>query len=88
LGWYAALVVLMAVALHVTGHSAWWAVPAMTVLPRLGDLSMSWRDAVLAWRLRRRVRRWLEPDRAALRTTAGALRVAWRSRNSRESSPT
>ncbi len=77
--WYAVLGGMFAVGLHASAHSAWLAVPAVMLLPRLGDLAVSWRDAVNAERLRRRVMRWSEADRAAVCTTASALRAAWHS---------
>ena len=77
--WYLALGLFFAVGLYAIGQSAWFAIPAVMVLPRLGDLALSWRDAIDALRLRRRVANWLESDRAPLRSSAGALRAAWTS---------
>ncbi len=77
--WYMVLGTMFAVGLHASAHSAWLAVPAVMLLPRLGDFAVSWRDAVNAERLRRRVMRWSPADRAAVCTTASALRAAWHS---------
>ena len=79
LSWYSALGVCFAVGLYAIGQSTWFAIPAVMLLPRLGDVALSWRDAVDALRLRRRVANWLESDRAPLRSSAGALRAAWTS---------
>jgi len=77
--WYAGLAVCFSVVLYATGQSAWFVVPAVMLLPRLGDLALSWRDAIEALRLRHRVANWPESDRAPLRNSARALRVAWTS---------
>ena len=77
--WYLALGLFFAVGLYAIGQSTWFAIPAVMLLPRLGDLALSWRDAIDALRLRRRVANWLESDRAPLRSSAGALRAAWTS---------
>ncbi len=77
--WYAVLGSIIAVGLYTTAHSALWAVPLVMLLPKLGDLAVSWRDAVNAERLRHRVMRWSAADRATLCTTASALRAAWHS---------
>ncbi len=78
-GWYVLLGALFMVGLGATAHAVWWGVPAVMLLPRLGDVAVWWRDAVRAMRLRGRVRRWPEQERAAVRTTARALRAAWHS---------
>ena len=77
--WYLVLAVVFAVGLYAIGQSTWLVLPAVMVLPRLGDLALSWRDAIEALRLRRRVASWHESDRASLRTSADALRVTWTS---------
>lgn len=77
--WYVVLGSMFAVGLHASAHSAWLAVPAVMLLPRLGDFAVTWRDAVNAERIRRRVMRWSSADRAAVCTTASALRAAWHS---------
>ena len=77
--WYVALGSMIAVGLHASAHSAWFAFPAVMLLPRLGDFAVTWRDALNAERLRRRVMRWSQADRAAVCITASALRAAWHS---------
>lgn len=77
--WYLALAVVFAIGLVSIGQSTWFVIPAVMTLPRLGDLALTWRDAIKALRLRRRVANWPESDRAPLRTAAGALRAAWTS---------
>ena len=68
---------LFALALRAVGWSPWWALAAVVCLPWLGDLGLTWRDAVRSLRLRRRVRRWPAPDRAALSDAAARVRAAW-----------
>ncbi len=68
---------LCALGFRAAAVSAWWALPVLVLLPRLGDLGLSWRDGVRARCLRARVRRWSAADRASLATTASAVRSAW-----------
>ena len=75
--WYATLGVALATLLHLVGTSVWWAIPAVMLLPRLGDVAVWWQDAVRALRLRARVMRWTDAERAQVREDANALRVAW-----------
>lgn len=77
--WYVGVGVVFAVGLYAIGQSTWFVIPAVMVLPRLGDLALTWRDAIRALRLRRRVASWPESVRAPLCTSAGALRAAWSS---------
>ncbi len=80
--WYLLLTVGAAVTLATAGRPLWLAIPLLVLLPRLGDIAVAWRDALAAWRLRFRVRRWSAADRAALCTAADALRIAWLSHES------
>lgn len=68
---------LAALGLKACGWSTWWVAPVLVLMPRLGDLAMSWRDAVAALRLRARVRRWAPNERAAVVDAAARLRAAW-----------
>ena len=85
--WYAALAVMIAFGLRASSWGAARPFPlvllavAMVVppLPRIGDIAVGWRHAWKAFRLHRRVLRWPESERAAIRTSAEALRAAWTS---------
>ena len=57
--------------------SAWWAIPFVMLLPRLGDLGLAWRDALRALQLRTRVRRLSASDAASIRSAAEQVRRAW-----------
>ncbi len=76
--WYATLGAALTVALKLIGAAVWWAIPAVMLLPRLGDLAVWWRDAVSAGHLRARVTRWPEEDRDEIRAAAEAMRAAWK----------
>jgi hypothetical protein len=76
LGWVV-LGGLFALGFRAASVSSWWAVPAVMMLPRLGDLGLVWRDAVRALRLRSRVQRLPEAERAAIRAAADRVRSAW-----------
>ncbi len=80
--WHVALGALFAVGLRAVGYPVWLAIPAVMLLPRLGDLTLSWHDAMAALRLRRHVTRWPESERAPIRTAADALCAAWQSHSS------
>ncbi len=88
--WYLLLGVLLGAGLVVAGLPGRWVglVVSCTLaaFPRLGDAAVRWRDDWRALRLRRRVRHWPDEPRAALRTTADAVRAAWTLRISRDSS--
>ena len=81
--WYAVLGLAFATTLYVTAASAWWAAPAVMLLPRLGDVAVWWHDALSAWRLRARVTRWSDADRAEVRAAADALHKAWATERTR-----
>lgn len=66
-----------AIGFRLAGLSAWWSLVLLVVLPRLGDLALTWLDAVRAIRLRGRVRRWSVADRSAVVTAARQLRSSW-----------
>ena len=68
---------LMATVAHQLGWSPWWALPPALLLPRLGDLTIRWHDAVRALRLRRRVRAQSAADRTAILGAAERVRAAW-----------
>ncbi|MEI6739824.1 MAG: 1-acyl-sn-glycerol-3-phosphate acyltransferase [Gemmatimonadaceae bacterium] len=70
---------LMATVAHWCGWSPWWALPPGLLLPRLGDLTIRWHDAVRALRLRRRVRALSADDRSAMLVAAERVRAAWTS---------
>ncbi len=74
---YLVLAGLFALSLHAAGRSIWWAAVLLILLPRLGDLALSWSDAVRAVRLCARVRRWTPAERAELVDAAEQLRRAW-----------
>jgi len=74
---YALLTTAGAVILRVAGTSPWWALALLVLLPRLGDLALSWRDGMCALRLRARVRAWSAADRSALDSAVQRLRRAW-----------
>lgn len=74
---YVVLGVLFALGFRASSLSAWWALPVVMLLPRLGDLGLAWRDAVRAWRLRARVRRLSVGERAAIRAAAERVWSAW-----------
>jgi 1-acyl-sn-glycerol-3-phosphate acyltransferase len=78
--WYLLLVALLATGLHATGRAGWWALFALPLLPRLGDIGVWWRDGLGAWRVRQRVRAWPTGARQALCAAAAALRHAASSR--------
>lgn len=75
--WPLLVAISMALAVPTLGGSAWWGLVALVALPRLGDLFLHWHDALGAWRLRRRVRRWSPARRQALMTDAASLRADW-----------
>ena len=83
--WYATLGVALATLLYLVGASVWWAIPAVVLLPRLGDVAVWWQDAVRALRLRARVMRWTDAERAQVREAANALRAAWTRQQARPS---
>jgi 1-acyl-sn-glycerol-3-phosphate acyltransferase len=68
---------LFALGFRAVGWSSGWAVPALMMLPRLGDLGLWWRDGVRGLVLRARVARWSSAERAALHAAAEQLRAAW-----------
>lgn len=68
---------LFALGFRAVGWSSGWAVPALMMLPRLGDLGLWWRDGVRGLVLRARVTRWSSAERATLHTAAEQLRAAW-----------
>lgn len=68
---------LFALGFRALGWSSGWAVPALMMLPRLGDLGLWWRDGVRGLVLRVRVTRWSSAERAALHAAAEQLRAAW-----------
>ena len=74
---YVVLGGLIALGFRAASVSAWWTVPVVMLLPRLGDMGIAWRDAVRAWLLRSRVRQLPEADRAAIRAAALRVRSAW-----------
>jgi hypothetical protein len=74
---YVVLGGLIALGFRAASVSAWWAIPVVMLLPRLGDIGLAWRDDVRALRLRARVRRLPESERAAIRDVAGRLQAAW-----------
>lgn len=82
---YVVLGGLIALGLRAASLSAWWALPVVMLLPRLGDLGLAWRDDLRALRLRDRVRRFPEHDRAAIRTAAERVRSAWATLSSHSS---
>jgi hypothetical protein len=83
--WYAALGVVAAVGIEATAWGGALSSPVVALivavlvllLPGIGDLAVWWRHEWKAYRLHRRVRRWPESDREAIRTSAEALRAAW-----------
>ena len=85
--WYAILAMTLVLGVKATAWGAAWPLPlvllavaaVVLVLPRLGDLAVGWRHELRAFRLHRRVRRWQESERAAIRASADALRAAWTS---------
>jgi 1-acyl-sn-glycerol-3-phosphate acyltransferase len=68
---------LFALGFRAGGWSGAWAVPALMMLPRLGDLGLWWRDGVRGLAVRARVARWSSTERAALTAAAKQLRAAW-----------
>ncbi|MEQ1693611.1 MAG: lysophospholipid acyltransferase family protein [Gemmatimonas sp.] len=74
---YVVLGGLFALGFRASSLSAWWALPVVMLLPRLGDLGLAWRDAVCAWRLRARVQRLSVGERAAIRAAAERVWSAW-----------
>lgn len=75
---YLVLGVLFALGFRAADLSAWWAIPSMMLLPRLGDLGLVWLDAFRARQLRARVRRLSAQDREAIVATADRVRSAWK----------
>jgi hypothetical protein len=76
---YVVLGGLIALAFRAVSVSAWWALPVVMLLPRLGDIGLAWRDDLRAMRLRARVRRFPEAEREAIRAVAGRLQSEWTS---------
>lgn len=70
---------LFALGFRAVSVPVWWAIPVVMLLPRLGDLGLAWRDDVRAMRLRARVRRFPEADRAAIRAASERVQSAWTS---------
>ena len=66
--------------------SAWWALPLTMLLPQLGDMSVAWRDALSAMRLRARVRRWSDAEIAMVHQAAEQLRTCWSHQHAADSS--
>ena len=75
--WWVVLGGLFALGFRAASVSSWWALPVVTVLPRLGDLGLRWWDAARALRLRSRVTRLPDAERAAIRAAADRVRSAW-----------
>lgn len=74
---YVVLGGLIALGFPAASVSGWWAVPVVMLFPRLGDLGLAWRDGARALRLRARVRRLSEAERATVLAAAERVRSAW-----------
>jgi hypothetical protein len=74
---YVVLGGVFALGFRAASMSPWWALPLVMLLPRLGDLTLWWRDAVRTLQLRRRVRRWSASQRAAVCHDARELHSAF-----------
>ncbi|MBL0170909.1 MAG: 1-acyl-sn-glycerol-3-phosphate acyltransferase [Gemmatimonadaceae bacterium] len=74
---YVVLGGLIALGFRAASVSGWWAVPVVMLFPRLGDLGLAWRDGARALRLRARVRRLSEAERATVLAAAERVRSAW-----------
>jgi hypothetical protein len=83
---YAVLGALIALGFRAVSVSPWWAIPVVMLLPTLGDIGLAWRDDVRALRLRARVRRLPESERAKIRAVAECVQSAW-TNLSRKSTP-
>lgn len=75
--WYLVLGVGFALGLRATGDSPLWVIPAVMLLPRLGDVGLAWYDAWSALALKRRVKHWSAEQRANIRATAERVHQAW-----------
>lgn len=74
---YAVVGALIALWFRAVSISAWWAIPIVMLLPRLGDVGLAWRDDVRALRLRGRVQRLPEAERANIKALANRVQSAW-----------
>lgn len=72
--WWVLVGVVAAVGMSAVGIGAWWALPLLVSLPRLGDLAIGWRQRFAGWRLVRRVQRWSATERVALGEAATVVR--------------
>lgn len=75
--WYLILGGVFALGIRATGDSPFWAIPAVMLFPRLGDVALAWVDGLRAFALRARVKQWNASHRATVRATAEQIRLAW-----------
>jgi hypothetical protein len=75
--WYLVLGVGFALGIRATGDSPLWVIPAVMLLPRLGDVALAWYDAWSALALKRRVKHWPHAQHANIRAAAERLHQAW-----------
>lgn len=75
--WHLVVGASFALGFRALSLSGWWAIPVVWLLPRLGDVGLTWRDALRAQRLRYRVRTRPAAEREAIHVAAAQLRAAW-----------
>lgn len=75
--WYLLLGVALVLGTRATADSPLWVIPAVMLLPRLGDVGLAWYDAWSALALKRRVNHWSADQRANIRATAERVHKAW-----------
>jgi 1-acyl-sn-glycerol-3-phosphate acyltransferase len=75
--WHLVVGASFALGFRALSLSGWWAIPVVWLLPRLGDVGLTWRDALRARRLRYRVQTRPAAEREAIHVAAAKLRAAW-----------